>query len=142
MNKKSNNQQQIETDYKSRFNSLCTSADSVSRLKDTLTLVKLSPMSKGRQYAEKYAEGERLTTTQAIQAKCWDCCGGYADGRKDCECMQCPLYPLMPYGLLKKERYVRPDRRKTGEQGKGQAGSTTQNTNVSGNDTTDTAHAG
>lgn len=33
----------------------------------------------------------------AIEAKCYDCTGGYIDGRKDCENPKCPLYTFMPY---------------------------------------------
>lgn len=34
---------------------------------------------------------------QAMLLKCWDCCGQYADGMKDCEVTMCPLYQWMPY---------------------------------------------
>jgi hypothetical protein len=33
----------------------------------------------------------------AMKAKCWDCMGGYADGRYDCEITDCGLYEFMPY---------------------------------------------
>ena len=32
-----------------------------------------------------------------MEAKCNDCCGGYVDGKKDCEIEWCPLYSFMPY---------------------------------------------
>jgi len=51
----------------------------------------------------KYLSGKRLTNKQAIMAKCFDCCGYYADGRQDCGIKVCPLYPLMPYGEAVKQ---------------------------------------
>ena len=36
----------------------------------------------------------------AMAAKCYDCCAGYADGRRDCEVTRCPIYPWMPYRKL------------------------------------------
>ena len=33
----------------------------------------------------------------AILAKCYECCGEYADGRWDCGITDCSLYRWMPY---------------------------------------------
>lgn len=41
--------------------------------------------------------GKKLTRSQAIKAKCYDCCCGYPGGAQDCEMELCPLYPFMPY---------------------------------------------
>ncbi len=40
---------------------------------------------------------DKITMRKAIDAKCWDCVGAYADGKVDCENTQCPLYAYMPY---------------------------------------------
>ncbi len=45
----------------------------------------------------KHRDGGRLSRTQAILAKCADCCGDYVDERSDCEIPRCPLYPWQPY---------------------------------------------
>ena len=44
-----------------------------------------------------YLETKRISAQAAIRAKCYDCCGYYADGAKDCKCPLCPLYPFMPF---------------------------------------------
>jgi len=51
----------------------------------------------GYKELKKYMSGKKLTRKEAILAKCYDCCGGYVDGRFDCECENCPLYDYMPY---------------------------------------------
>ena len=51
----------------------------------------------GYKELKKYMSGKKLTRKEAILAKCYDCCGGYVDGRFDCECSDCPLYDYMPY---------------------------------------------
>lgn len=51
----------------------------------------------GRKELLKHMEGQRLTQRQIIEAKCFECMGGYADGPCDCNIPGCPLYPLMPY---------------------------------------------
>jgi hypothetical protein len=40
---------------------------------------------------------KRPSMKQAVLAKCHNCCGGYADGHKDCMSNQCSLYYWMPY---------------------------------------------
>lgn len=42
----------------------------------------------------------RPSSTKAIEAKCHDCMGNYADGRVDCCKKDCPLYYWMPYREL------------------------------------------
>ena len=52
----------------------------------------------GRTEFEKYSKKyEPLSRTNAILAKCYECNGGYVDGKFDCEVIACPLYPFMPY---------------------------------------------
>lgn len=53
--------------------------------------------ARGRVDLVKFVSGRRLTPLQAIRAKCYDCTGYYADGKKDCEQSDCPLYRFMPY---------------------------------------------
>ena len=55
------------------------------------------PQSKGRNMMLKHLSHERLTQREMILAKCFDCMGGYIDGRIDCQMDNCPLYPVMPY---------------------------------------------
>lgn len=43
---------------------------------------------------------------QAMLLKCWDCCGQYDDGMKDCEVTVCPLYEWMPYRNLEPDTSV------------------------------------
>lgn len=53
--------------------------------------------STGKTQYGRYIAGERLTQRQAILAKCFECTNGFADGRRDCLVMTCPLHPFMPY---------------------------------------------
>ncbi len=53
--------------------------------------------AKGFKEISKYSSGSRLTRKQAINAKCYDCMGGYVDGKVDCQIEDCPMYPWMPY---------------------------------------------
>lgn len=39
----------------------------------------------------------KITAHRAILLQCWHCMGFYNDGKEDCECVRCPLYPFMPY---------------------------------------------
>ena len=55
------------------------------------------PAASGRSEFIKYSKGERLTLSESILAKCYDCMGCYQDGRNDCELKDCSLYPFMPY---------------------------------------------
>jgi len=59
--------------------------------------VEQAPVSVGRTQALRYIDGERLTMAESIQADCFECMGFYKDGRVDCTCKNCPLYPYMEY---------------------------------------------
>jgi hypothetical protein len=53
--------------------------------------------AQGGKELKAHHEEKRLTNRQRILAKCYECQGGYADGKGDCGIARCPLYPLMPY---------------------------------------------
>ena len=53
--------------------------------------------ARGSKELKRYFAGGRLTPREAILAACYSCMNGYVDGKVDCELMECPLYPLMPY---------------------------------------------
>jgi hypothetical protein len=53
--------------------------------------------AQGRQELKKHLAGTKLTRGEAILGKCYDCMGGYADGKMDCLLSDCPLYNYMPY---------------------------------------------
>jgi len=43
---------------------------------------------------------EKPTRSLAMQSKCHECTGRYADGKNDCQMPTCSLYPWMPYAEL------------------------------------------
>lgn len=53
--------------------------------------------ARGGKELKAHREGKRLTQRQAIYAKCFDCMGGYTDGKMDCLIPSCSLYQWMPY---------------------------------------------
>ena len=57
--------------------------------------------ARGRKELENHLAGKRLTAKQAAYAKCYDCMGGFVDGKVDCGVTGCPLYGYMPYGSRK-----------------------------------------
>jgi len=61
------------------------------------TSLSTSKQSGGREAQVKYLSGENLIRSEAMLAKCSDCCGWYEDGKKDCEVPLCAMYPWMPY---------------------------------------------
>ncbi len=58
---------------------------------------------KGESAQRRHEAGVRLTMKQMILAKCYDCMGKYADGKADCKIPECSLYPVMPYGSVKRK---------------------------------------
>ena len=69
-----------------------------SDVSKTLLSIRMDGISaKGRTDLIKFVSGGRLTPLRAIQAKCYDCMGYYADGKRDCEQHDCPLHRFMPY---------------------------------------------
>jgi len=53
--------------------------------------------AQGRDFLIMFARGERLSPKQRCVAMCYKCQGFYADGKADCQNIECPLYPYMPY---------------------------------------------
>jgi hypothetical protein len=45
----------------------------------------------------RHMNGEKLSRTEAMLAKCADCMGNFEDGRNDCKVFSCPMYAFMPY---------------------------------------------
>jgi len=67
-------------------------------LADCQRLIDQSPQSRGRTAMQRWVRGKRLCASDAIRARCFDCMGGFCDGRLDCRVPMCPLYPWQPYG--------------------------------------------
>lgn len=59
--------------------------------------------ARGQSELKKSLAGKALTRAQATRALCYDCMGGYTDGRYTCGVKDCPLYPWMPYRDKEKE---------------------------------------
>lgn len=55
---------------------------------------------KGRASLIKYYQGGQLNKREAIEAKCCECLGYFADGAEDCRIPDCPLYPFFPYSQM------------------------------------------
>ena len=72
-------------------------------MSDLKGLVRNGMLAQGRNEIQKYLDGKRLTQKQAIKSKCYDCMGGYADGKVDCKIKDCTLYPFMPYNPNKQK---------------------------------------
>ncbi|MCR4307365.1 MAG: hypothetical protein NUV80_02305 [Candidatus Berkelbacteria bacterium] len=58
--------------------------------------------ARGRTELIKHLDKKRLTAKQAVIAQCYDCMGGYTDGKYSCDKPDCPLYPFMPYRNVEK----------------------------------------
>lgn len=56
-----------------------------------------SPKASGKRELLRHMNGDPITRSQAMAAKCFECCNGFKDGRLDCRIHDCPLYPWMPY---------------------------------------------
>ena len=63
-----------------------------------IEVIKGAKNGKGKKELIKYLKTGKITRGQAIISKCYDCTCYYADGKKDCEDADCPLYPFMPFG--------------------------------------------
>ncbi len=53
--------------------------------------------AQGRTELLRHLEGKVITLRQAVKGKCYECMGYYADGKRDCQIPDCPLYPWMPF---------------------------------------------
>jgi len=63
----------------------------VIKFKDHL-LTDGNKRAKGYGSYKKLMNGKKLSPVEAIQAFCFECMGGYADGIVDCQCYNCPTY--------------------------------------------------
>lgn len=61
--------------------------------KMTLSIRKLQG---GKEY-KKFLNGKKLTRREAMLAHCYECMGGYEEGKQDCLGKSCPLYQYYPY---------------------------------------------
>lgn len=75
---------------------------SIPHLADRVSTLDSAKASPGRDYLKKYYSGGKLSARQAAIAQCCSCMGYYSDGKIDCECPICSLYPFMPYRLKDK----------------------------------------
>ena len=66
-----------------------------------MSLTEHGLMAKGKIELRKHESGQRLTYKDMVLAKCYECCAGYTDGKRDCEIPGCPIYPKMPYRNVK-----------------------------------------
>jgi hypothetical protein len=60
--------------------------------------------ARGKKELILYLEGKKLTSRQAILARCFDCMGYYADGKVDCHMPHCSLHPFQPYNQNRVKR--------------------------------------
>ena len=45
----------------------------------------------------RFLKGGKITRREAMLAKCYECMGGYDDGKMDCCGESCPIFPFYPY---------------------------------------------
>lgn len=60
--------------------------------------------ARGRDELKKHLSGKKLSYKQALLAKCYECTGGYVDGKMDCKIPDCSIYWYMPFGEAWKNR--------------------------------------
>jgi len=74
--------------------------------------------TRDKKYLLAHLSGEKLTPTQAVHAKCYECMGYYADGKVDCGISDCPLYQshrYNPHRIVKKKNLTDEQRKEMGE---------------------------
>jgi hypothetical protein len=71
--------------------------DAKKEKRGLITMPKGSNAPIGKSAFKRYYKGEKLAFIESIQAHCYDCMGFYEDGKMDCKCPRCSLYPWMPY---------------------------------------------
>jgi hypothetical protein len=74
------------------------------KVMDILHMAKCGMKSQGKRLMLKHLNNERLSASQAIKAKCFDCCGGFADGRQPCKISSCPLIKWYPFNATAKSK--------------------------------------
>ena len=67
------------------------------RDKELLESAKSGPLRKGKRWMIKHLEGGKITRSQAVKAKCFDCLGMGDQGKCDQE--SCPLYFFSPFKM-------------------------------------------
>lgn len=97
-------------------------AEGIMDIERLITNVKNWELRKGKaEYLRHLEGGDPLTRSEAMTAKCYDCCCGYPGGEadsKDCKIETCALYPWMPYregGVRKSRTLTEEQRQKAGE---------------------------
>jgi hypothetical protein len=69
-------------------------------------------LRKGKNEYLKHLNDERLTRTEAMTAKCYECNAGYDDDKPgDCNVPACPLHQYMPYRADRNKRDLTPEQR-------------------------------
>ncbi len=53
--------------------------------------------SLGRKHYLRYINGDFISRSEAMLAKCSECTAFFADGLEDCKVYDCSLYPWQPY---------------------------------------------
>lgn len=72
-------------------------------ISDEFCLLSETMACPGKDAYLRHLNGESLSRTQAINAKCYKCQEFNADGKRDCKKIMCPLYPFMLYGVRLRE---------------------------------------
>ena len=68
-----------------------------------IKLVEAGGQFRGKKELLAHLNGEKTILSEAVRAKCYDCMGYYSDGRQDCACPLCSLYPFNPYNPNKRK---------------------------------------
>lgn len=64
---------------------------------ELIKLIESMPRARGKRELLMHLRGKKITRKGAMLAKCYDCCGYYADGLVDCKVPLCSLYAYMPF---------------------------------------------
>lgn len=66
-------------------------------MQDKIKRIEELARRKGKTELLMFLKGEKISKSQAILAKCYECMGYYIDGGTDCCVKSCPLYTFMPF---------------------------------------------
>ena len=66
-------------------------------MQDKIKRIEELARRKGKKELLMFLKGEKISKSQAILAKCYECMGYYIDGGTDCCVKSCPLYTFMPF---------------------------------------------
>ena len=69
----------------------------MGRDEELLESAKSGPRRQGKKELVKHLEGGKITRSQAVKAKCYDCNGMGESG--DCDIESCSLYPFSPFKM-------------------------------------------